>query len=190
MTTSSTTGQTDFTGIVNAVQMLTQMVGQNNKTINAIAAQLEAGTLPPPALGNALDMIRVNAAGTAYEVRTPTQVVSDLGLSNAVPIGTSNTTTGTTISVTTTTFTAPSPGVLVLLCDGAASAGITTGASITTSLAGFVSLYALFGNGAIAHACGYLPMSAMNSSTATFSVTTSTSATINANIMAFFLPQA
>lgn len=78
MTTSSTTGQTDFTGIVNAVQMLTQIVGQNNKTLNAIAALL--AELPTPSPANALDMVRINAGGTAYEVRTPSQVVADLGL--------------------------------------------------------------------------------------------------------------
>jgi len=78
MTTSSTTGQTDFTGIVNAVQMLTQMVGQNNKTINAIAELFPE--LPMPSPGNALDMIRINSGGTAYEARTISQVASDLGL--------------------------------------------------------------------------------------------------------------
>lgn len=217
------TGQTDFTGIVNAVQTMTQMLGQNNKAIGKITAAINAlpapsagialdmvrvnagGTayeartpaqvysdlgliLPTPAVGNALDMIRVNAAGTAYEVRTPAQVVSDLGLSNAVPVGASNSTTGTTVSATTPTFTAPSAGALVIIAFG--SGASATSASLTTSLAGLVTLFTSFSAGSHSNAFGYLPMAATNSSTATYSFTVGSSVPINANVMAFFLPQA
>lgn len=221
MTTSSTTGQTDFTGIVNAVQMLTQMVGQNNKTLNAIAALLAELPTPSPAnaldmirinaggtayevrtpsqvvtdlgliaptVGTALDMVRVNSGGTAYEARTPTQVVSDLGLANAAPVGASNQTTGTSISVTTPSFTAPSAGVLVIFADGTAQAAPTS-ASLTTSLAGLVTLFSTFG-GISSFGCGYLPMVAANSSTITFAVTTGSSVAQTVTILAFFLPQA
>ena len=186
MATSSTTGQTDFTGIVNAIQMLTQMVGQNNKTINAIAALL--AELPTPSPANALDMIRINAGGTAYEVRTPTQVISDLGINNTAPVGASNQTTGTAISVTTPSFTAPATGALVIFADGTAQAAPTS-ASLTTSLGGLVTLFTAFG-GISSFGCGYLPMVATNSSTVTFSVTTGSSVAQTVTILAFFLPQA
>lgn len=73
------TGQTDFTGIVNALQMLSQAIGQNGKSLDSIAAALGLA-LPLPSPGTALDMIRINAAGTAYEARTPAQVASDIGV--------------------------------------------------------------------------------------------------------------
>lgn len=77
MNTPGPSGKTDFTGIVNAVQMLTQIVGQGGKAFTPVIASDSGAPTPSPA--NALDMIRINAGGTAYEVRTPSQVASDLG---------------------------------------------------------------------------------------------------------------
>lgn len=74
--TTGAPGKTDFTGIVNALQMLSQAIGQNGKSLDKIASAL--GIVPTPSVP--FDMLRVNAAATAYELRTPAQVASDLGL--------------------------------------------------------------------------------------------------------------
>ena len=42
-------------------------------------ASATGGTVPAPTAATALDFIRINADGTAYEVQTPTQVLQDIG---------------------------------------------------------------------------------------------------------------
>lgn len=218
-------GQTDFTGIVNSIQMLTQIAGQGTKVIDGISG-IPGSLLPSPS-SNPLDMIRVNAAGTAYELRTPaqvaadiglppqsptvaldmarinaagtayegrtlTQVISDLGLLNTAPIGLSASTTGSSISVTTSLFTAPSAGVLMLNGMAAATSAVPNSAAITTSLAGLVNIFAVAGptNSIAVNAFSYLPMSAAQSTTATFTCNVSGITTLTAGLAAFFLPQA
>lgn len=182
-------GQTDFTGIVNSVQMLTQMVGQGNK---ALLPALSVPEPPTPGPSNTLDMIRINAAGTAYETRTPTQVLSDLSLQNAVPVGIGASAVASSISATTSSFTAPSSGALVLIGKGTSNGRFPNSATLTTTLAGLVIVFtALVANSTNVSAFGYLPMSATQNTTATFTFTVSGGGdNLRASIVAFFLPQA
>lgn len=46
-----------------------------------------AGTVPAPTVGTALDLIRINAAGSAYEAQTPNQVLNDIGAGSYSDIG-------------------------------------------------------------------------------------------------------
>jgi hypothetical protein len=46
-----------------------------------------AGTVPAPTAGTALDLIRINAAGSAYEVQTPNQVLNDIGAGSYSDVG-------------------------------------------------------------------------------------------------------
>lgn len=46
-----------------------------------------AGTVPAPSVGTALDLIRINAAGSAYEVQTPNQVLNDIGAGSYSDVG-------------------------------------------------------------------------------------------------------
>ena len=186
MNTPGPSGKTDFTGIVNSVQTLTQIVGQGGKPfVPVLAASVSRAPVPSP--GNALDMIRVNAAGANYETRTPAQIIADFGLINTVPVGASNSTTGTTISVTTTSFTAPCSGALVIIGRGG-SPSPAGSSSLATSLAGAVVVFQVAA--AVSRAFGYLPMNASQSTTATFQLSTLTSQALVATVAAFFLPQA
>lgn len=73
---------------------------------SAVAA---GNAIPTPSVGTALDMIRINSGGTAYEVQTPAQVLGNIaggvsGAINATTIGATTASTGafTTLSATST----------------------------------------------------------------------------------------
>jgi microcystin-dependent protein len=65
--------------------------------VNEVAATAIGGDLPD-ITGQATNMLRLNAAGTAAEFRTPAQVLSDIGAEPALPAGAA-TPTGTVIHV-------------------------------------------------------------------------------------------
>lgn len=214
--TTGATGKTDFTGIVNALQMLAQAIGQNGKALDAIKAALP-GSLPAPSPGNALDMVRINAGGTAYEIRTPAQVLSDVGaaalagsssqnfsvadattahhavafeqVKNTIGVSVDSVTTAAALTVTTGTFTAPSTGILMIFGDGVLASPFNGGTLLTTSLAGFVNM----GSHVISpslYARGYLPMTTSQTTTCSFNATMNASNTIALTISTFFLPLA
>lgn len=57
--------------------------------------------VPAPTVGTELDYVRVNASGTAYENRTPTQVLSDIGAASLTTAQTFTATQAVTVSTLT-----------------------------------------------------------------------------------------
>lgn len=95
----------------------------------------DGGAPPQPSVGNELDMIRVNATGTAYETRTPAQVLSDIGAQSSGATG-----TNTATLAVSTTLTAAQSGT-TFNTDNFVAAGTIT---LPTPVAGLN--YVIYGN--------------------------------------------
>jgi hypothetical protein len=110
---------------------------------SAVAA---GNAIPTPSVATALDMIRINSAGTAYEVQTPSQVLGNIaggvsGAINATTIGATTASTGafTTLSASgavsgagiTALFTAPTT-----IGSGTPNTGAFTTLSATSTISG------------------------------------------------------
>jgi hypothetical protein len=81
--TSATNASTSATNAANSATNAATSATNAANSATAAANSAASLSLPTPGAGNALDMIRINSGGTAYEARTPAQLPGDLGLSTA-----------------------------------------------------------------------------------------------------------
>lgn len=89
-----------------------------------------SSVVPVPAAGNALDFIRINAAGNGYEVQTPAQTLGDIaggvsGAINSTTVGATTPSSGAFTTVSASGLITPSQtiGIVGTTTNNAANAG-------------------------------------------------------------------